>query len=157
RAHTSTMNIVEGFFGVGAILGPALVTLLLAQGASWKWLYVASGGFCLLLIVTALSVAYPKPSRPAASPVDVKRSLALATNPWALGFGGVIMLYVGVEAAVGVWMPTLLSGYRGPAMLLAAYALPIFFMLRAAGRFIGCWVLGRWRWTVVLAGCGLGV
>lgn len=157
RAHTSTMNLVEGFFGVGAILGPALVTLLLAQGASWKWLYVASGGFCILLIATALSVAYPKPSRPAVSPVDMKRTLAIATNPWALGFGGVIMLYVGVEAAVAVWMPTLLSGYRGPAMLIAAYALPIFYALRAAGRFIGGWVLGRWRWTLVLAGCGLGI
>ena len=157
RAHTATMNVVEGFFGVGAVLGPALVTLLLAHGAAWKWLYVASGGFCVLLIATALNVTYPKPSRPAATPVDLKRSLAIATNPWAVGFGGVIMLYVGVEAAVGVWMPTLLAGYRGPAMLIAAYALPIFYVLRAMGRFIGGLVLGRWRWTLVLAVCGVGV
>jgi fucose permease len=157
RAHTSTMNLVEGFFGVGAVLGPALVTLLLAQGASWKWLYVASGGFCVLLIAAALSLSCPKPSRPAAASVDMKRTLAIAANPWALGFGGVIMLYVGVEAAVAVWMPTLLSGYRGPATPIAAYALPIFYGLRAAGRFLGGWVLGRWRWTLVLAGCGLGI
>lgn len=157
RAHTSTMNLVEGFFGVGAILGPVLVTVLLGQGASWKWLYVASGGLCLVLIATALAVTYPKPSRRAASPVDLKRTLAIARNPWALGFGGLIMLYVGAEASVGVWMPTLLSRYRGADMLLAAYALPVFFILRAAGRFAGGWILARVRWTVVLAVCGLGV
>jgi fucose permease len=87
----------------------------------------------------------------------MRRTLVIAANPCALGFGGAIMLYVGVEAAVGVWMPTLLSGYRGPAMLIAAYALPIFFVLRAAGRFVGSWALGRWRWTCVLAACGLGI
>ncbi|HSW38885.1 MAG TPA: MFS transporter, partial [Acidobacteriota bacterium] len=32
--HTSTMNMVEGFFGVGAIIGPAIVTRLLASGFS---------------------------------------------------------------------------------------------------------------------------
>src|ERR1700691_1125269 len=28
--HTATMNMVEGFFGVGAIIGPAIVTSLIA-------------------------------------------------------------------------------------------------------------------------------
>ena len=41
--HTSTMNTVEGFFGVGAIIGPAIVARLLAAGVSWKWLYVIAG------------------------------------------------------------------------------------------------------------------
>ncbi len=38
--HTATMNTVEGFFAVGAIIGPAIVARLLAVGISWKWLYV---------------------------------------------------------------------------------------------------------------------
>jgi hypothetical protein len=36
--HTATMNTVEGFFAVGAIIGPAIVAHLLAGGTSWKWL-----------------------------------------------------------------------------------------------------------------------
>ncbi len=31
--HTSTMNTVEGFFGVGAIIGPAIVIALLSRAA----------------------------------------------------------------------------------------------------------------------------
>jgi fucose permease len=58
--HTATMNMVEGFFGVGAILGPAIVTRLLASGMSWKWLYLFASAVCGLLILTALLVKYPK-------------------------------------------------------------------------------------------------
>ena len=41
--HTRLMNTVEGFFGVGAIIGPAIVAVLLSAGFSWKWLYVSRG------------------------------------------------------------------------------------------------------------------
>ena len=40
REHTTFMNTVEGFFAVGAIVGPAIVATLLAAGLSWKYLYV---------------------------------------------------------------------------------------------------------------------
>jgi fucose permease len=36
-------------------------------------------------------------------------------------------------------------------MLLASYAIPVFFLLRAAGRFVGVWMLRRFDWSVVLA------
>src|ERR1700730_11379978 len=51
--HTATMNTVEGFFAVGAIIGPAIVTHLLAVGTSWKWLYVIAATVCVLLIISA--------------------------------------------------------------------------------------------------------
>jgi len=56
-----------------------------------------------------------------------------------------------VECAIYVWMPTLLAGYHGPATFVALYALSIFFILRAAGRFLGAWVLQHFDWTLVLA------
>ncbi|MFZ9183612.1 MAG: enoyl-CoA hydratase-related protein, partial [Hylemonella sp.] len=36
RQHASNMNLVEGFFGVGAIVGPAIVTMLLPWMTSPK-------------------------------------------------------------------------------------------------------------------------
>ena len=38
REHSSIMSTVEGFFGVGAIIGPAVVSYLLASGIQWKYL-----------------------------------------------------------------------------------------------------------------------
>ena len=157
RAHTATMNMVEGFFGIGAIIGPAIVAALLASGASWKWLYVIAGGLCALLIVAAMLVRYPQTPRAPQARLDIRVTLAMFANPYALAFSFAIMLYVGVETAIYVWMPTLLSGYRGPAIWMAAYALSIFFILRAVGRFLGAWMLSRLDWTWVVALCSLAI
>lgn len=143
------MNMVEGFFGVGAIIGPAIVAHLLAQGSSWKWLYVIAGLLCSALLITAMFIRYPTRIQPTET-VNLRATLALMGNPYALAFSLGAMLYVGVEAAIYVWMPTLLLDYKGPAVLLAAYALAIFFILRAAGRFLGAWLLSQFNWTTVL-------
>src|SRR5437764_3156802 len=62
--HTSIMNAVEGFFGVGSIVGPALLARLLAAGVHWKWLYVIAGTMCVLLVGMAVVVRYPEMMRP---------------------------------------------------------------------------------------------
>jgi fucose permease len=148
--HAATMNAVEGFFAVGAIIGPATVSHFLAVGASWKWLYVMAGTICVVLIVTASSVTYPQSTRSVES-VDLKRTMAMMRNRYALGFSAVIFLYVAIESAVYVWMPTLLSAYHGSATFVAAYAISIFFVLRAAGRFLGAWMLAKLNWAAVVA------
>jgi fucose permease len=149
--HTSTMNTVEGFFGVGAIIGPAIVAKLLSSGFSWKWLYLIAGAICALLIATALLVKYPKTVKTADEPIDFKRTMNMMKNPYALGFSLGIFLYVAAECAVYVWMPTLFEGYSGSFAFMATYALSAFFILRAIGRFLGAWVLSHFSWTSVMA------
>ncbi len=148
--HTATMNTVEGFFAVGAIIGPAIVARLLAAGTSWKWLYVIAGSICVLLIITAALVKYPQTAQ-ASESVDLKRTLQMMKNPYALGFSGAIFLYVAVESAVYVWMPTLLENYHGRLVWMAAYAISIFFILRAGGRFVGSWMLAHLNWSAVVS------
>lgn len=148
--HTATMNMVEGFFGVGAIIGPAIVTRLLDSGVSWQWLYVIVGTVCATLIVLALVLRYPAVQSVSAEPVNLKRTVSMMKNPYVLGFSLAAFLYVATECAIYVWMPTLLLDYNGPAVLVAGYALSIFFVLRAAGRFVGAWLLARFSWSAVL-------
>jgi fucose permease len=151
--HTSTMNAVEGFFGVGAIVGPAIIARLISAGVSWKWLYVIAATLCVVLIITALLARYPEKAKPVATaePVSLGRTLRMIGNPYAFGFSIALFLYVAVECAIYVWMPTLLAGYHGNAVWVATYALSLFFVLRAAGRFLGSWLLSRCEWTAVVA------
>jgi fucose permease len=148
--HTSIMNTAEGFFGVGAIIGPAIVARLLGAGLSWQWLYAIAGVICVGLIVLALLVKYPEASRTADSGGFSGTRRAMK-NPYVLAFSMGAFLYVGVEAAVYVWMPTLLAAYTGTATWLATYSISVFFVLRAAGRFLGAWMLTRVAWQAVLA------
>lgn len=159
REHAATMNTVEGFFGLGAIIGPAIVAHLLQTGADWKWLYVIAAGLCVGLVLTTSFARFPPPpSRPtAAGGGGALKTLRLLRDPHAALFGVALMLYVAAEAAVYVWAPTYLLGYRGPSAWFALYAVSIFFVLRAVGRFLGAWLLARLPWGVVLAVCSCGM
>jgi len=148
--HTSNMNMVEGFFGVGAIVGPAIVARLLLGGVSWKFLYVIAGTMCVVLILIATLVKYPNTMKASMEPIDLRRTMHLAKNPYALGFSLACFLYVAVECAIYVWLPTYLKDNKPSSPFMAAYVISIFFILRAGGRFVGAWVTARWNWTTIL-------
>ena len=165
KQHTSTMNGAEAFFGVGAIIGPLIVAYLIHQGVPWQWLYVIAGGVCTLLILGALFVKYPTYNTQPSSSTDkvsLWNSLALVKNPYAMGFSIGAFLYVAAESAIYVWMPTYLvcdatsmkATYQcyseGASQLLAIYSVTAFFILRAAGRFLGIWMMSRFNWALVL-------
>ena len=153
RQHTSTMNTVEGFFGVGAIIGPFIVSYLLKQGVDWKWLYVIAGSLCVVLIIMALFVKYPHTIKATEEPINMKNTFKMMKSPYALGFSLAAFLYVSVECSIYVWMPTLIKGYVGTTVstvFIATYALSIFFILRAGGRFLGAWMMAHFNWGAVV-------
>ncbi len=155
--HTSFMNLIEGCFGIGSIIGPAIVAVLLVHGLSWKWLYVIAAGICALLVILALLADYPARRTEIRAPASLAHTLALLRDPYALTFSGLISLYVSVEVAIYVWMPTYLRIYHGPLLWMVPYALTAFFVLRAAGRLVGAWMLSRFSWSTALALLGLAI
>ena len=154
KDHTARMNAVEGFFGVGAIVGPLLVVWLTAQGLSWTWLYMFAACLCTFMILAAIFTDYPAMTGEKQTPASLAHTLSLFGNGHALGFSFAIALYVACEVSVFVWLPTFLEGFTGSdlAMTFAAYAVMIFFVLRAAGRFLGAFVLRFVDWKLVMLG-----
>jgi len=157
REHTATMNKVEGFFGIGAMVGPAIVSYLLISGVSWKYLYLSAGLLCLFLCLAAVKTRYPKVKVHGQEQINLRQSLKMMADPYALGFSLAIALYVATEVAIYVWMPTLLQEYQGSLLWLATYAISVFFALRAGGRFLGVWMLNRFRWQSVMFWFSLAV
>jgi fucose permease len=156
HVHTRFMNTVEGFFAVGAIVGPAIVATLITAGMSWKWLYAIAAVICLVLVAMASRVRYPQPAA-GVEPASLRQAGVVMRDPLALGFSTLVVLYVAVEVAVYVWMPSYLQGYAGSLGWLPAYALTLFFVLRALGRFVGAWMLARVSWTVALVVFALAI
>lgn len=151
--HARTMNLIEGFFGIGAIVGPAIVAYMLTQGASWKWVYIIAGMLCALLVLGSAVARFPRPIITRTEPARASEAIRMAGDPPARFFGTALMLYVGAEAAIYVWAPTYLADYSGSWLWLAAYVVSIFFVLRAAGRFLGVWLLARYDWASVIFVC----
>jgi MFS transporter, FHS family, L-fucose permease len=154
KDHTAKMNAVEGFFAIGAIIGPMLVVYFSKQGIHWTALYGFAAALCAIMVLAAWRTRFPEKVVVAdAKPASLFQSLALMRNKYVLGFSLAIALYVACEVAIFVWLPTFLSDFVGGPIstLFAAYAVMIFFILRAAGRFIGIWMLERFPWEAVLA------
>jgi len=156
RAHTRFMNTVEGWFAVGAIAGPAIVAALLSTGLSWRWLYTVAAVICLGLVVMTTRAA-EAPPRTRVERANLAQMLAILRDPIALGFSLLIALYVATEVAIYVWMPTYLEAYGGPHVWLQTWALTLFFVLRAIGRFVGAWVLDRVTWNRALLVMGAAI
>lgn len=150
HSHTRTMNLAEGFFGIGAIAGPAIVTYMISQQVHWTWLYGITGASCTAVLLFVLGQKFPayRPAR--TSTTGLRSSLEKVKDPYVLGFSAAIALYVITEAAIYVWMPTYLLGYDGQYPQVAAYALTAFFVFRAMGRFLGAWILHTLPWKLVL-------
>lgn len=147
--HTRLMNRVEGFFGLGAIVGPAVVAVLLAQQLDWTLLYLLAGSICALLLLMAWRLDYP--AYQAQQHNSIFESLRLVKDRYALGFSLAIAFYVASEVAIFVWLPTLLQSYQGEWTFVAANAITIFFVLRTVGRFLAEWLLQLCQWTLLLA------
>jgi len=150
KQHTNTMNKVEGYFGIGAMIGPAIVSYLLISGVSWKYLYIAAAVMCMGLCLVAYRTEYPKPVNTHNDNINLKQTLLMMKNPYAMGFSLAIALYVAVEVAIYVWMPSLLLDYEGSWVWLSTYALSVFFALRAGGRFLGAWLMSHFAWQKVI-------
>jgi fucose permease len=150
KEHTRTMTMAEAWFAVGAIVGPAIATALINSGLSWTYLYVFAGVLAAGLCAIAAKAKYPEIKRVKKQPTDLKQTLRTLKNPYTLGFGSLIALYVVVEAGVYVWMPTLLKGYDGSLTAFVAWTLPVFFVFRAVGRFVGAWLVSVLDWRILL-------
>lgn len=154
RDHTRRMNTCEGFFAIGAIVGPLIVVTLDSAGLSWRWLYLFAAALCVAMILASLRTNFPAPVKKMDAPeADLLSAFRLMGNRYAMGFSMAIALYVACEVAIFVWVPTLFAGFTGTplAMSVAAYAVMIFFILRAVGRFLAIWILQYFDWKLVMA------
>jgi fucose permease len=132
RHGPRTMNLVHGCYGIGATIGPLVLTAVLAGGRSWRLPY--AGLFALQL---ALLTAYAltggawggrRPAREAtARPVAI---------PWALvGVGlALFFVYTGVEVATGQWSYTFLTTARSAPATAAGLAVSAFWAGLTAAR-----------------------
>jgi fucose permease len=129
---TAMLNILNAHFGVGAILGPALIGVVGAERYPAVFLAFALANLPLLLCLKGVRDRAPQPSGPASdSPGVLGRSLASVLSV----FVALYVLHVGIEAGVGGWEPTHLEtvGYGAG---VAATATSVYWLMMTVGRFL---------------------
>ncbi len=138
--RASAVNLVNMFFGVGAVVGPLVVSVLLQRtGASLPALWMGAG----LLVVAAVAAGTALPDRLPVSHDGVPATAAdgaaarppsLARDPMLLACGIFLMLYVGSEMAAGAWTAVYLHQSAGMNEARSAAATSLFWAMLTMGR-----------------------
>ncbi len=125
-------------WGLGAMIGPLVMTAVVAGGAGWRWGYVLLAAslaamaacFQLTLGLWELPAAEGAPSLR-----GVAGSLAEALRePRVRGNALLFFLYTGVEASAGQWAFSLLTESRGMTTAAAGLAASTYWGSIFAGR-----------------------
>jgi len=151
--RASAVNLVNMFFGVGAVVGPLVVSVLLRRtGAALPALWMGAG----LLAAAAVAARIALPARLPASHDEAPASAEAGAgtgaqrppslrDPMLLACGIFLMLYVGSEMAAGAWTAVYLHQSAGMNEARSAAATSLFWAMLTMGR-IGA-VVGGMRIT----------
>ena len=141
RNHADLMGWLLGFYGIGALLGPAVATTSLASGLFWRSVYLVFAGIVSLLVVGMLwaVISDYKPLTKKIKKSDTTASANLGTalkTPTVLLAGLLLAVYVGTEASVGNWAYSVQHISRNTPTLIAGYSVSGYWLGLTLGRFI---------------------
>jgi fucose permease len=161
------VNWMHASYGLGAIIGPLLVTALLSGGITWRWAYgtitvTQVAVACVLTVARRDWETDPACSRPAPATPDGesagrpsgRRKPALAVVLTALAFTAT---ETGIESGAGIWGYIFLTAGRGLQRDAAGVAVSAYWATMFLGRVILGPAAGRIGPARVLAGAVAGV
>jgi fucose permease len=147
---TTLVNRLHAFFGVGALIGPALAAWIVGLTA-WT-VVVLVLGLAAVPLVAGFALVYPgtpghqgAPRRPGAAqspgaaepgPSSGRLLSAALRDRGVLAGAAMLAVYVGVEFGVGNWAFSYLVQARGLSQSLAGYAVSGLWLGLTVGRFV---------------------
>ncbi|OUL31551.1 MFS transporter [Nostoc sp. T09] len=139
---------LHAFYGIGALLGPAVATTLLAVGMNWRQVYLVLASVVSVLVIGLVSVILWR-YQPMMAKVTTSDTTAVGNlrrslhHPIVLLTGLLLLVYVGTEASVGNWAYTVQSVARHTPELIAGYSVSAYWMGLTIGRFSLSYCLNR--------------
>ena len=138
KERVKFLNWLHIFVGVGALLGPLLVGMLLSYSEKWQLFY-------LMISMVTLPLPLFFFRRTLYNNITANRKLHIpasssvgrpATSPlfWLAILG--VFTYVGVESSFASWIPVLLVKIKNVSDISASYSISTFWFALMAGRFL---------------------
>lgn len=149
----AALNLVNMFFGVGAVAGPALAGLTLARwGSALAPLGLGIGLLLLLLPLALRTAARPPALRTAAAPA----AAPLLATPLLWALGALVLVYVGTETGLAGWTSVYLQRTTALEAVYAPQAASGFWLALTLGRLGGSLLGARMAPTLLLQSCLVG-
>jgi len=143
-------SVLHACYGVGAMLGPVLMSAMLAGGQSWRWGY---GVLAVALGALSATFAVTLPRWPRAGDAPAGGTTRMAP---AAGLGDALatpavwmhvalfFLYTGLEVTAGQWTYSLFTEARGATPAVAGGWISAYWGSLTVGRLLAAALTRRW-------------
>lgn len=139
----AALNLLNVFFGLGAVAGPALASLtLLVWGSALPALWAAAGLMLLLAPLIPWLADVPRAAAVAGAARRTTHASPLRSPLlWALGV--LVLIYVGIESGVSGWTTIYLTRTTALDVATAALVTSGFWLALTGGRLVGAIIGAR--------------
>jgi fucose permease len=161
-AHFSprAMNWLHACFGIGATIGPAIMTAVLYRGLSWRVGFWIVGALQLTLAIgfALTRQLWGGAAPPSQAPVAARGAPLIATLRLPLAWLGIVLffVYTGAEVATGNWVFSLLTEARGVPAALAGSWVSLYWASLTIGRILFGFAVQRLSPIKLLRWCMAG-
>lgn len=133
----SHMNWMHANFGVGATIGPLIMTAIITGGASWRWGY-AMLGLLEILMSTIVILTLPDWTAHFEDETGVTNATNWQTLRLPVVWIGIALffMYTGVEVSAGQWSFTLFTASRAVPEVVAGRWISIYWGMLTVGRIL---------------------
>ena len=155
------MNWLHCFWGLGATLGPVIMSFFIAERQGWKMAYRAI--FLIQISLTAV-LFFSLPLWRKTGKQNSSRGRKIVSNREAFRIKGIkyalsgFLCYCGYEAATGLWTASFLVAERGVSAEKAALWASLFFAGISAGRVLAGFLAAKMpAQKLIRYGCAVGI
>lgn len=136
---TRLLNWLHGCFGLGATVGPLILTALFAAGFVWRWGYVLAGviqlAVAVMLLLTLTRWKLHSSQGSSSEPVRAASPLQTLRMPMVLLGIVTFLVYAGLEVATGQWSFSLFTEGRAIPVTTAGVWVSLYWGSFTVGRF----------------------
>ncbi len=135
QRRAASLNLLNVFFGLGAIIGPSVASLSLRLwGTALPALWLGAGS--QLLLTPFFFFLMPQQKTAAHSSEAKAGRAAIFASPILWVMAALILIYVGVENGMGGWVSTYMQQTIGLNAANAALTASAFWLALTAGRLL---------------------
>ncbi len=154
----AAVNLVNFFFGIGAVAGPAIASYTINQwNTGIPVLWIGVGMFLITTPFVAIFLMSPR-DKPINTIQTSGSSFYLSPLLWLAGL--ILFLYVGAESSMGGWTATYMQRTTPLTAGRSALVVSGFWMALTLGRLAAAFIGARWAplrlLTTCLIGAGVG-
>lgn len=157
------VNWLHAFYGVGATIGPLVMTAVLGAGYGWQPGYLIVGIWQLILAICFALTRAGWSARAVAEIEQVKSPARRVTGRSTLRLPvvwisiAVFFIYTGLEASAGTWAYSLFTESRGVSAATAGLWVSLYWGNLTLGRFLSGIVIGYVHISLLLRFSIIGI